>query len=75
MFRVRLLLKMLTEEIPPGENQRHNITLDGEGAMEVCLMLGNRFVPFKIEEFDLDRPVSHLVYEIQNRLESLDETT
>ena len=69
MYRARLLLKMLTEMIPPGENQRHNITLNDKGAIEICLMLGDKFVPFGVEEANFDRPVSALAYEIYNLLE------
>lgn len=72
MYRVKLLLEMLTRRIPPREGQRHNITLN-EGALEVTLMLGDRYVPIQIKEVDFDMPVRQLVDTIQGLLRKMNE--
>lgn len=65
MQDAKALLQLLTERIAPGENQRHSLTLADDGEkLQVTLMLGDRYVPFVIEEDDLLKPVNELVDEI-----------
>lgn len=61
MNEAKLLLEKLTERIPPGKCQKHNITLDDGGKLFVTLMLGDRYVPFSFDEADLNLSVSELV--------------
>lgn len=72
MYRAKLLLEMLTRRIPPGEGQRHNITL-GDDGLEVTLMLESRYVPFVLKETDFDLPVQSLVDTVQGLLRRLNE--
>lgn len=68
MHRVGLFLELLNKRIPPGEGQRHNLTLNNNGKLELTLMLGEKYVPFQLEEIDLDLRVLDLVETIQHVL-------
>jgi hypothetical protein len=58
------LLEQLTERFIPGRKQRHNLTLDNKGQLEVTLMLGEQYLPIVLEDADLDLGISDLVDEI-----------
>lgn len=73
MYRAKLLLELLTKHIPPGEGQKHNLTLN-EGGLEVTLMLGEKYIPFWLQETDFDLPVRDLVLAIKGQLRKLEET-
>lgn len=60
MREAKRLLEELTKLIPPGIGQRHNITC-GDNGLEVTLMVGDRYVPFLLEEEDLDRQSGDLL--------------
>lgn len=68
MKNAKLLLEQLTKTIPPGEgeqqSQRHNITIDENGNLVVCLMLGECYQPLVLGDSDLDKPINELVSEI-----------
>ena len=68
MRSAKLLLQRLTEIVPPGDGQRHNLTVDKDGDLILHLMLGDKFIPVKLTEDDFDKPVHLLVNEIVTRL-------
>lgn len=61
---VKKLLLLVTEEIPPGDKQRHSITVVG-GILELCLFLGDKYYPFRFEREDDEKPIEQLVMEIK----------
>ncbi len=63
MRSAKQLLEALTEALPPGEGQRHSITV-ADGNLAVTLMLGERYVPAYLEDEDLDRPAGEIAEEI-----------
>jgi len=73
MKKVKLLLEQLTEKIPPGPGQRHNITFDGVGLV-VTLMLGEKNQPLTFNEDGLDKSADELVGEILEAVELLEIT-
>ena len=64
MHNTRLLLELLTKEIPPKENQHHNITLDGD-LLQVSLMLPQGVMRFHIQEDEMDTPICDLMEELR----------
>lgn len=71
-YNLPAFMAHLCEEIPPGEGQRHNITLDGEnGRLELTLMLGEAFQSFFIESDDLKKSVEDSVAEIRQMLNGM----
>lgn len=64
MHNTKLLLKALTEELPPKEGQHHNITLDGD-KLQITLMLSEGWTKFYLEDDDMDTPIGDLMDEIR----------
>lgn len=64
MKNAKLLLKQLTKDIPPGQGQRHNLTIDEGGNLVIHLMLGKRYQPIALTEKDLDLTVDELAKEV-----------
>ena len=65
MKEAKFLLEKLTELVPPGEGQHHNLTLDElEGKLTLTLMCGERYLPFGLEDSDLERPVEDVIMDI-----------
>lgn len=56
-------LERLSERLPPGEGQRHNIT-GNNGTLVLHLMFGETFVPVYLQTLDLDRAVDDVIGEI-----------
>lgn len=50
------LLERLTELVPPGPGQRHNLTIQN-GQLEITLMTGDRYQSFLFEDGDYARSV------------------
>ena len=70
---VKDLLTMATEKIPPEKDQRHSITLmDDE--VELCLMQGDRYYPFRLEPGDNEKPVDQLITEIKIAMQDVELT-
>ncbi len=65
MKEARILLERLTEEFPPGENQRHNITINSKGNIIITLMIDGKYYPFLINEDDLNKTSFQLLEEIR----------
>ena len=59
MRKVKSLLEMLDECIPSHSPARHNVTV-ANGELWITLMT-NKVYPFRLEEEDLDKPVSDIV--------------
>lgn len=45
-------LDILTELVPPGENQRHNITVEDD-KLTLTLMVGSKYYSYHFDENDL----------------------
>lgn len=56
-------LEQLSERLPPGEGQSHNIT-GNNGALALHLMLGTTFIPIYFQPLDLDRAIEDALDEI-----------
>ncbi|MHC4749536.1 MAG: hypothetical protein ACYTFW_06630 [Planctomycetota bacterium] len=63
-----MLLRQLTKIAPPGEGQRHNLTVEDNGDLVLYLMLGDIYHPVKFEDEDLDKPITQLLAEIELEL-------
>lgn len=63
------LLNELTKRIPPGENQKHNITLHN-GTLQITFMLGDKYIPVILDNDDLymrlDKLAENLIRVINN---------
>lgn len=66
------LLAILEAILPPGDGQRHNITLDDNGLPQLTLMLGERYCPVRFDETDLDKSPAILALEIHDSMEALE---
>ncbi len=64
MRNAKLLLEQLTKTIPPGQEQRHNLTIDEQGNLVLYLMLGKRYQPVILTEEELDKSANDLTEEI-----------
>lgn len=67
MRDAKLLLERITEMIPPGEGQHHNLTVQ-HGNLVLCLMLGDRYQPMVLEDGTFTKSVDELVNEIELEL-------
>ena len=65
---IKRLLQLLTESIPPNENQRHNITL-GDDCLVLTLMHGEAYQSVILEDADLKKSPTELADEITQMLE------
>lgn len=63
MKDAKRFLELLTSTIPPGADQRHSIALE-DGTLEVCLMLGDVYLPVSLEPGDFETPIEDLVEQI-----------
>ncbi len=61
LLNAKALLGMLTERLPPKEGQRHNLTIDKEGALDLTLMLGKEMLTTILDDEDLVRNVGDVV--------------
>ena len=50
--------------MPPGDGQRHNLTVDSEGRLELTLMLGDKYQSAFITEEDASKPAKVVVGEL-----------
>ena len=50
------LLERLTELVPPGPGQRHNLTIE-DGKLQITLMTGDNYQSFLFEDEDYAQPV------------------
>lgn len=64
MKNARLLLERLTEMIPPGDKQHHNLIVE-DGNLILTLMCRDKYYPFKLEDIDFGKPVKQLANEIE----------
>ena len=64
MHEARNLLIRLTKVIPPGINQRHNITIDEHNNLIIYLMLGSIYYPVLLTFEDLDNDINEIVNQI-----------
>lgn len=71
MRQTQKLLAILETILPPGNGQRHNITLGNNGLPELTLMLGERYCPVYLEEADLDKSPAVLALEICDSVRAL----
>ena len=65
MLETRLFLRKLEERVPPGEGQRHNLTIDDKGDLVLALMLGENVATFILEFDDLVKAVDEIVDEVE----------
>jgi len=63
------LLEALTKLYPPGDGQRHNITLGENGEVEFCLMFGGRYLPLRLEPEDYEKPAGILLVDLVKAIE------
>ena len=70
MEKARYLLQQLTEEFPPPEGQRHNISLV-DGDLEITLMLEEGYRPIRFEERDYHKWTDILLNEIVEMVRGL----
>jgi hypothetical protein len=63
MRDVLLLLMDLEAQFPPGEGQRHAITLDDKH-LRITLFLGARVASYTLDEDDLDRTVFEIARDL-----------
>jgi hypothetical protein len=64
MNNAKLLLQKLTILIPPGEDQRHNLTVNEDGNLMLGLMLGDVFQYLMLEDEDFLKSADSLANEI-----------
>lgn len=64
MRGARVLLEHLSRCFPPRGPARHNLTINEQGDLEVCLFLGDKSLPVVLEYDDLDRPLDDLLVEV-----------
>lgn len=63
MKDAKKLLQILTDQIPPGEGQKHNMILDGDRLI-INLMLGKQYQPVLLSEKAMDQPAIVIASEI-----------
>ena len=67
MKDAKLLLELLTISIPPGNKQRHNLTVEDDKLI-LHLICGDLCHPFELEDADFDKPVAQLAEEIRSQM-------
>ena len=67
MKQAKQLLEYLTQKMPPGKNQHHNIIVEN-GHLVVTLMCGDLYHPFMLEDEDFDKPAEILADELVSML-------
>lgn len=65
---VKVLLEILTTQVPPREGSRHSITLVDE-TLEICLVLESGFLPVRLENSDYTLPANELAKQIYSVIE------
>lgn len=64
MKNAKLLLERLTEMIPPGDKQHHNLIVE-DGNLILTLMCGDKYHPIRLEDIDFGKTVKQLANEIE----------
>lgn len=54
MRDTRRLLELLTEKYPPSDRVKHNISLSGDGRLELCLFFGGVWQSIYLDEGDFN---------------------
>ena len=68
MLEAKLFLEEITKAFPPGEGQRHNLTVEGKNLV-LTLMLGERYQPIVLTDDDLDgKSGEELIEEVKDWL-------
>jgi hypothetical protein len=66
------LLAEVTKRIQPGKGQKHSLLLDGE-RLELCLMLGDNYLPIHMDQADFEKTIDELAKEILSLAENASE--
>jgi hypothetical protein len=68
MINLQKFLEELTYRIPPGEGQKHSITLGDNHLLQLTLFLGDTYCTFYLDENDMHKFELDLLDEIESLL-------